>query len=366
MKDRILGSTSVVTVSYLLSRSNVASFTPLTCRVISSSVSGKKIQITKLFENDPILKKIFEKEEESKQDPDILSSIDSAKLMDPKEVLNSVFGEASISESVQDIKDGVIISTENSVISNSIGESQQENLSTTVSSSDALKPTKSNDGIVDAPTVSDILRFAIPAIGVWLCSPLLSLIDTSAVGLLSGTAQQAALNPAVAVTDYSTLLIAFMYTATTNLVAAAKEKDSQTEEHSLTIKTFITSLQLSGLVGATLGATVMLFAGTLLRAIIGNDSIDPEIFKAAIRYVRIRALGMPAAVIIGSAQSACLGMKDVRSPLYVLMAAAIVNFIGDCLFVGSSSSIFGGAAGVCLLHYIIFVSSFAREFLVDP
>jgi len=29
------------------------------------------------------------------------------------------------------------------------------------------------------------------------------MIDTSAVGLYSGTAQQAALNPAVAVTDYS-------------------------------------------------------------------------------------------------------------------------------------------------------------------
>jgi hypothetical protein len=59
----------------------------------------------------------------------------------------------------------------------------------------------------DAPSVTKILKFAIPAIGVWLCGPLLSLIDTSAVGLLSGTAQQAALNPAVAVTEYAALLI---------------------------------------------------------------------------------------------------------------------------------------------------------------
>ena len=50
-------------------------------------------------------------------------------------------------------------------------------------------------------------QFAVPAIGVWLCSPILSLIDTSAVGVLSGTVQQAALNPAVAVTDYAALLI---------------------------------------------------------------------------------------------------------------------------------------------------------------
>jgi hypothetical protein len=60
---------------------------------------------------------------------------------------------------------------------------------------------------IEAPSVRKILTFAIPAIGVWLCGPLLSLIDTSAVGLLSGTAQQAALNPATAVTDYAALLI---------------------------------------------------------------------------------------------------------------------------------------------------------------
>jgi hypothetical protein len=46
--------------------------------------------------------------------------------------------------------------------------------------------------VVSAPTVKQILHIAIPAIGIWLCSPLLSMIDTSAVGILAGTAQQAA------------------------------------------------------------------------------------------------------------------------------------------------------------------------------
>ena len=52
-----------------------------------------------------------------------------------------------------------------------------------------------------------IFRFAIPAIAVWLCSPVLSLIDTSFVGLLAGTGEQAALSPAVAISDYATLLL---------------------------------------------------------------------------------------------------------------------------------------------------------------
>ncbi len=74
--------------------------------------------------------------------------------------------------------------------------------------SESSNDTVKKDSVIDStPSVRKILKFAIPAIGVWLCSPILSLIDTSAVGVLSGTVQQAALNPAVAVTDYAALLI---------------------------------------------------------------------------------------------------------------------------------------------------------------
>jgi len=198
---------------------------------------------------------------------------------------------------------------------------------------------------IEAPSVMKILKFAIPAIGVWLCGPLLSLIDTSAVGLFSGTIQQAALNPAVAVTDYAALLIAFMYTGTTNLVAAAQESDRTTADKPSTTKTLVGAMQLSTYVGAGLGAFLFAFARPLLRAIIGNDSISPAVFVAAMKYVRIRALGMPAAAIIGSTQAACLGMQDIKSPLYVLVAAAVANLIGDIFFVGNSHPLLGGAAG---------------------
>ena len=81
--------------------------------------------------------------------------------------------------------------------------------------------TPSNDGLV-IPSVRTILRFAITATGIYLCSPLLSLIDTSTAGLLAGTGQQAALNPAVSLTEYSSRLISFLYTAATSHIAASK------------------------------------------------------------------------------------------------------------------------------------------------
>jgi len=211
---------------------------------------------------------------------------------------------------------------------------------------DNTKMTKEEEEMsLITPSVMKILKFAIPAIGVWLCGPLLSLIDTSAVGILSGTTQQAALNPAVAVTDYAALLIAFLYTGTTNMVASAQESDRGTSDKPKTAKMMIGAMQMSTYVGVGLGSILFIFARPLLTAIIGNDSISPAVFAAAMKYVRIRSLGMPAAAIIGSTQAACLGMQDIKSPLYVLAAAAVVNFLCDACLVGSSNPLLGGAAG---------------------
>eukprot|EP00577_Skeletonema_sp_RCC1716_P009761 CAMPEP_0113380012 /NCGR_PEP_ID=MMETSP0013_2-20120614/4534_1 /TAXON_ID=2843 ORGANISM="Skeletonema costatum, Strain 1716" /NCGR_SAMPLE_ID=MMETSP0013_2 /ASSEMBLY_ACC=CAM_ASM_000158 /LENGTH=675 /DNA_ID=CAMNT_0000262329 /DNA_START=333 /DNA_END=2360 /DNA_ORIENTATION=+ /assembly_acc=CAM_ASM_000158 len=199
----------------------------------------------------------------------------------------------------------------------------------------------------DHPSVKKIIQFTLPAIGVWLCSPVLSMIDTASVGMLAGTAQQAALNPAVSVTDYGAILVAFMYTATTNLIAGSVEKDREEgkDVQKRTTETLITALRLALLIGVVFGTTLSSFAPKFLSMLIGNDTLDPTVFSSALRYVRIRCLGMPAAVVIGTAQSACLGMKDVRSPLYVLAAAAGINLIGDLLLVGNSNPWLGGASG---------------------
>ena len=208
----------------------------------------------------------------------------------------------------------------------------------------------------DHPSISKIIKFSLPAIGVWLCSPVLSMIDTASVGLLAGTAQQAALNPAVSVTDYGALLVAFMYTATTNLIAGAVEEDGADTSSIVsgsmtcngrprTTKTLVTALRLALLVGITFGTILGTSAPILLARLMGSSALDPTVFQSALRYVQIRSLGMPAAVVIGTAQSACLGMKDVKSPLYVLAAAAGINLLGDILLVRNTNPWIGGAAG---------------------
>jgi hypothetical protein len=55
------------------------------------------------------------------------------------------------------------------------------------------------------PSVAQVLRFALPAVSVSLCWPLLALQDTSAVAGVVGA--QAALHPAVALLNYVTTLL---------------------------------------------------------------------------------------------------------------------------------------------------------------
>ena len=212
------------------------------------------------------------------------------------------------------------------------------------------------DGLeVVVPSVRQILAFAVPAVAIYLLSPLLSVIDTSTVGIFAGTAQQAALNPATAVADYSARGLVFLYAGTTHMISSSHRKSRKE-----TAETFFGALQLSLWVGLGLGAALLLFSDPLLRGIIGNDTIDPEIFGAASRYVKIRSLGLPAAALLGTAQAACLGMKDVKSPIFVLSVAGVVNLVLDVLFVTRTQSWLGGAAGAA---WATSISQYVSAFL---
>ncbi len=193
----------------------------------------------------------------------------------------------------------------------------------------------------DAPSVQEIVKFAVPAIGIYLCSPLLAMIDTSTVGLLCGTLQQAALNPAVTITDYSARTMSFLYTATTNSIARAKGQKSKNEVREM----FLGSLRLSALVGTGLAIFLLLTSQSMITPLVGNENIDVEVLHAAWRYVAIRALGMPAAAMIGTSQAACLGLKDNQTPLRAIVLAAVLNLVLDVALVCRKVAWVGGTAG---------------------
>ncbi|WJX51369.1 Protein DETOXIFICATION 46, chloroplastic, variant 2 [Trifolium repens] len=178
--------------------------------------------------------------------------------------------------------------------------------------------------------MKEIVKFTGPAIGLWLCDPLMSLIDTAVVGQGSST-ELAALGPATVVCDYMTLTFMFLSVVTSNIIATALVKqDREDVQHHLSILLFI------GLAcGLVMLLSTKLFGAATLSAFTGPK--NAHVVPAANTYVQIRALSWPALLVGWVAQSASLGMKDSWGPLKALAAASVINGIGDiilCSFLG--------------------------------
>ncbi|KAK1369507.1 Protein DETOXIFICATION [Heracleum sosnowskyi] len=192
----------------------------------------------------------------------------------------------------------------------------------------------------------EIVKFSGPATGLWLCGPLMSLIDTVVIGQ-SSSVELAALGPGTVLCDNMSYLFMFLSVATSNFVAtalAAKDKDEV--QHQISILLFL---------GLACGVLMFFFTRFLgaraLTAFTGAENVG--IISAANTYVQIRGLAWPAVLIGCVAQSASLGMKDSWGPLKALSVASAVNGIGDvvlCTFLGYGIA---GAAWATMASQVI-------------
>ncbi|KAK6159518.1 hypothetical protein DH2020_006832 [Rehmannia glutinosa] len=194
--------------------------------------------------------------------------------------------------------------------------------------------------------MTEIVKFSGPAVGLWICGPLMSLIDTAVVGQGSSI-ELAALGPGTVLCDYTSYLFMFLSIATSNLVATSLARQDKYEvQHQISILLFV---------GLACGILMLLFTKCYgrwaLTAFTGAKNAD--IITAANKYVQIRALVWPAWLVGWVAQSASLGMKDSWGPVKALAVASAINGIGDivlCRFLGFGIA---GAAWATMVSQVV-------------
>ncbi|CAL0334175.1 unnamed protein product [Lupinus luteus] len=178
--------------------------------------------------------------------------------------------------------------------------------------------------------MKEIVAFTGPATGLWICGPLMSLIDTAVIGQGSSI-ELAALGPATVVCDYMGYVFMFLSIATSNMVATALAKQDREEvQHHISV---LLSVALA--CGFVLLLFTSLFGAALLTAFTGPK--NAHVVSAANTYVQIRGLAWPASLVGWVAQSASLGMKDSWGPLKALATASVINGVGDiflCTYLG--------------------------------
>jgi MATE family, multidrug efflux pump len=193
---------------------------------------------------------------------------------------------------------------------------------------------------VRSPYDREILRLAIPALGALAAEPLYLLVDTAIVGHL-GRSQLAALGIAAVILGGAFAVFNFLQYGTTAQVARAGGAGQSEIARRLGAQALWLSLGF----GIAVSAAIAIFAGPLV-SLIGGEG---ESADYAVTYLRIAAIGFPAAFLALGGQGYLRGIADLRTPLVIVIAGNVVNVILEVLFVyGFDWGIEGSAWGTAV------------------
>nr|CAD1840738.1 unnamed protein product [Ananas comosus var. bracteatus] len=194
--------------------------------------------------------------------------------------------------------------------------------------------------------MKEIALFAGPATGLWICGPLMSLIDTMVIGQGSSL-ELAALGPATVFCDYLSYIFMFLSIATSNMVATSlAKKDKELVQHQISILLFVAFACGLGMFMFT-----RLLGPQILAAFTGPENL--HIVPAANTYAQIRGFAWPAILVGMVAQSASLGMKDSWGPLKALTVASAINGFGDIFLCSICGYGIAGAAWATMVSQVV-------------
>jgi Na+-driven multidrug efflux pump len=201
-------------------------------------------------------------------------------------------------------------------------------------------PDESSDAASDG--FKELVKFTLPTMAIWMCGPILSMVDTAVVGTAS-TLELAAMTPGGVFVDYPAYLIASsLATATTTLVARDRLIKNKHEAELKTEKTIADGIALASIGGVLLAVFLRFVANDTVANFAGPASA--AVVPPALRYATARLWGVPAAMIVAVAQASFLACKAPKQPLLAVAVAAVANLAGDLFLVVAAGWGIAGAA----------------------
>ena len=175
-----------------------------------------------------------------------------------------------------------------------------------------------------------ILDLAIPAAGALLIDPLLTLVDTALVGRTSGEspAPLAGMGSAAALLTFSFYAGNFLCTAVTPLVSAKRAAGD--EEGAIQVGG--QALSLAVVLGLLL-TFILRTASQPLLYVMGTANTGDEANAYALSFLSVRALAAPAVLLMEASTGVLRGYLDTKTPIFVLVAANMVNLVLDVILI---------------------------------
>ena len=195
-----------------------------------------------------------------------------------------------------------------------------------------------------------ILALAVPAIGTLVADPLLGVVDTAVAGRL-GPTPLGALGLATAVVAAVTWIFNFLVFGTTSAVARSMGSGDREGAGARLAHAAVVALGLGTVTGLVLGFG----APWLVRAFGAVDAlIDPSV-----AYLRVRAVGIPFALLGFVGHGGFRGVSDTRTPLVVVAVANVFNGALDLVLVFGLGFGLAGIAWATVAAEVIAVAIFA-------
>jgi len=177
-----------------------------------------------------------------------------------------------------------------------------------------------------------ILELAVPALGALLIDPLLTIADTAFVGrYASSPSELAGMGSATALLTFSFYIFNFLCTATTPLVAQKRASPGE-EERRQALKVGGQALSLALALGTVLSFGLTLCGQPLLQ-LMGTSVTGPLANRYAMDFLVVRSLAAPAVFTISASTGILRGYLDTKTPIVVLLAANVINFTLDVIFI---------------------------------
>ena len=185
-----------------------------------------------------------------------------------------------------------------------------------------------------------ILSLAIPAFAALIAQPLMTLADTWIVGRL-GTLPLAGLGVGAVILTTMTGIMIFLAYGSTATVSRQVGAGNQRRAAELGVQAMWLALAL----GVVISALSFAFAPWLAAAL----GAEGEVQRQAVEYLRWSLPGIPGMLVMLAATGTFRGMADAKTPLYLLVSAASLNFVLNLSFVyGFGMGIGGAGLGTAL------------------
>ena len=164
----------------------------------------------------------------------------------------------------------------------------------------------------------------MPALGALAADPLVSLVDTAFVGRI-GSVELGALGVATAIFTLMFATFNFLAYGTTSLVARHLGSGRSDMAAQIVLQGIVLAIAI-GLAG-------MVLVESATGGLLGLMQATDEVNAAATPYLRIRALAIPAMLLITVGHGAFRGFQDTVTPLVVSLGLNLVNLIRDPLLI---------------------------------